>query len=673
MRRISAALTALLTPALVALPTVSFASSDEAKPVTPEVTNTRIVGVDDQALDKAPPVDAQAAKKEAPKVEIEQDDPTVLTQERRTEPFTVAAVSWLASSGVTAKDIAVNVRVREDGRWTDWQQLPVPDEGPDADSPESKQARVGTAPLFADQADGIQVRVDTPTGLPPAGLQVSTIDPGRSPADDDIVAKQPPGTANAAALQPTIITRKQWGADERLRKPTSLNATVKAVFVNHTAGSNSYTPAEAAAQVRAIYAYHTKTLGWSDIGYNFLVDQFGRIYEGRAGSITQAVQGAHASGFNTDTMGVSAMGNFEVAQPPAAMVNSLAAVTGWKLSQYNRDVLGKTTLTSAGGTSKYKAGTNVTLNVVAAHLDTGLTVCPGKYLYAQLGSLRSKAANYAKYSSITAPAPAPAPAPVATNVQTPTDLFTADRMADLAAVDRRTGRLYMYPGNGRGYLQPRSYVSGGWSGMDMLTGVGDMNGDGRADLVARSASNGRLWLYPGNGRGGLGKAVLIGNGGWNVMTSITGVGDFNGDGKADLVAVERGGKIWLYPGTGKGPLGKRVQIGNPSTIRQMMTGVGDVDGDRKPDVVTIDSKDGSLWLFSGNGKGGWGRFTKLGRGWGAMSDLAGVGDVNGDGKADLLAINRTTGKLLLYPGTGKAGFGRGMQVGSGWSGYDIAG
>jgi hypothetical protein len=657
----------------VALPTVSFASPNEAKPVTPEVTNTRIVGVDERALDRAPAVDAEASKKEAPKVEVEQDDPAVLTEERRTEPFTVAGVTWLASSGVTAKDIAVHVRVRENGRWTDWEQLTVPDEGPDADTTENKQARVGTSPMFADHADGIQVRVDTPTGLPPAGLQVSTIDPGSSAADDNLVAKQPAASANAAARQPTIITRKDWGADERLRKPTEINSTVKAVVIHHTAGSNSYSAADAAAQVRGIYAYHTKTLGWSDIGYNFLVDRYGRVYEGRAGSITQAVQGAHAGGFNTDTMGVSAMGNFEVAQPPAVMVNSLATVTGWKLSQYNRDVLGKVTLTSAGGTSKYKAGTKVTLDVVTAHRNTGLTACPGQYLYAQLGGLRTKAANYAKYSSLTPPAPKPAPAPAPTNAYTPTDLFTADRLADLAAVDRAAGRLYVYPGNGKGYLQARTFASSGWKGMDMLTGVGDLNGDGRADLVARTPANGKLWLYPGNGKGGFGKALLIGNGGWNVMTSITGVGDFNGDGKADLIAVERGGKIWLYPGTGKGAHGKRVQIGNPSTIRHMMTGVGDLDGDRKPDVVTVDSKDGSLWVFSGNGKGGWSKFTKLGGGWGVMSDLAGVGDFNGDGKADLLAINRSTGKLMLYPGTGKGGFGRSIQVGSGWTNYDIAG
>jgi hypothetical protein len=166
---------------------------------------------------------------------------------------------------------------------------------------------------------------------------------------------------------------------------------------------------------------------------------------------------------------------------------------------------------------------------------------------------------------------------------------------------------------------------------------------------------------------------MIGSSGWNVMTAITGVGDFNGDGKADLLAVEKGGRIWLYPGTGKGTLGKRVQIGAPSTLRSMMTGVGDVDGDRKPDVVTVDPKDGSLWLFSGNGKGGWLKFTKLGRGWNAMSDLAGVGDLTGDGKPDLLAIHRSTGRLLLYPGTGKGTFSSYRQVGTGWTSYDLAG
>ncbi|EBF6878342.1 cold-shock protein, partial [Salmonella enterica subsp. enterica serovar Saintpaul] len=106
------------------------------------------------------------------------------------------------------------------------------------------------------------------------------------------------------AIQPTIITRAQWGADESLRGSKTLNSTVKAIVIHHTAGTNDYTQETAAAQVRGIYAYDTQGLGWADIAYNFLVDKWGRVYEGRAGSITQAVRGAHAMGFNTDTMGI---------------------------------------------------------------------------------------------------------------------------------------------------------------------------------------------------------------------------------------------------------------------------------------------------------------------------------------------------------------------------------
>ncbi|MGH8969758.1 MAG: N-acetylmuramoyl-L-alanine amidase, partial [Actinomycetes bacterium] len=147
--------------------------------------------------------------------------------------------------------------------------------------------------------------------------------------------------------------------------------------------------------IRGIYAYHTKSNGWSDVGYNFLVDRFGRLWEGRYGGISRAVIGAHSGGFNENTFGVSAIGNFDSAGAPAAMVDSIARLMAWKLSLHYRNPTGKTTLTSAGGgTSRYGAGTKVVKNVISAHRNVGYTACPGKYLYARMSTIRSKALSY---------------------------------------------------------------------------------------------------------------------------------------------------------------------------------------------------------------------------------------------------------------------------------------
>ena len=407
MRLLSAALAVALTPAFVALPTVTFASADTPRPVSPKVVSTAISGVDQAELATSPSPSAPPAA--GPTLQKAGRDaasrPEVLTSKMTTARFTVAGVSWSQTSAVASKDVTVNLRLKEDNGWTPWERLAIPDEGPDPTTAEAAHARVGTTPLVSGGATGIQVRLDTATGVSPPALKVTTIDPGTSPADDDLTRSAPAGSASAAAAQPAIITRAQWGADESLRGGITYSSAVKAITIHHTAGTNSYTQAGAAAQVRGIYAYHTGGLGWADIGYNFLVDKWGTVYEGRAGSITAAVRGAHAIGFNTDTMGISAMGNYETAAAPAVMADAMARVAGWKLSQYGADPLGKVVLTSQGGSgAKYAAGVKATLDVIHAHQNTSFTLCPGKYLYAQMGTIRANAGNYAGQFSPMTPA-----------------------------------------------------------------------------------------------------------------------------------------------------------------------------------------------------------------------------------------------------------------------------
>uniref|UniRef100_UPI0015F088BB peptidoglycan recognition protein family protein n=1 Tax=Streptomyces sp. WELS2 TaxID=2749435 RepID=UPI0015F088BB len=194
--------------------------------------------------------------------------------------------------------------------------------------------------------------------------------------------------------RPKIVTRRGWGADESLREHGFVyTKRIKAAFAHHTASGNKYTCAQAPSVIRGIYRYHVESMGWRDIGYNFLVDKCGTLYEGRAGGVARAVLGAHTLGFNTDSMGVAVIGSYGTTQPPGAAVTAVARLAAWKLGLHGADPRAKTYLTSGGG-NLYPKGKKVRLNVVSGHRDGYATECPGKRLYAKLGTVRAGAARY---------------------------------------------------------------------------------------------------------------------------------------------------------------------------------------------------------------------------------------------------------------------------------------
>jgi uncharacterized protein with LGFP repeats len=144
--------------------------------------------------------------------------------------------------------------------------------------------------------------------------------------------------------------------------------------------------------VLGICRYHRNTNGWNDIGYNFLVDRFGRTFVGRAGGVGRPVVGAHAEGFNSYSTGVAALGTHTSEPPSAASVEGIARLLRWKLPHHGAPVTGGTTVTSAGGsTSKYPAGQRVRLKRISGHRDVSYTECPGQELYNQLHAIRRKA------------------------------------------------------------------------------------------------------------------------------------------------------------------------------------------------------------------------------------------------------------------------------------------
>lgn len=194
--------------------------------------------------------------------------------------------------------------------------------------------------------------------------------------------------------RPEIITRRGWGANENLRERGFVyTKSVKAAFVHHTASGNKYSCSQVPSIIRSIYRYHVVSSGWRDIGYNFLVDKCGNIYEGRAGGVAKAVMGAHTRGFNTNSMGIAVIGSFGKTKPTDAALKAIARLTAWKLGLYGANPRGKTYLKSAGG-NLYRKGKNVRLNVISGHRDGFATECPGRLLYGKLGSARTTAALY---------------------------------------------------------------------------------------------------------------------------------------------------------------------------------------------------------------------------------------------------------------------------------------
>ncbi|UZI30845.1 N-acetylmuramoyl-L-alanine amidase [Streptomyces sp. VB1] len=193
--------------------------------------------------------------------------------------------------------------------------------------------------------------------------------------------------------RPKIVTRKGWGADEKLRERNfAYTKSVKAAFVHHSASGNNYTCKQAPSVLRSIYRYHVKSSGWRDFGYNFAVDKCGNIYEGRAGGVSKAVLGAHTLGFNTNTMGVAVLGTYSSTNPPAAAVTAVAKLTAWKLGLFGANPKGKVTLVS-GGSGKYAKGKKVKMNVISGHRNAFATECPGARLYKKLGKARTSSAK----------------------------------------------------------------------------------------------------------------------------------------------------------------------------------------------------------------------------------------------------------------------------------------
>lgn len=282
------------------------------------------------------------------------------------------------------------IRSRISGAWGDWTRLPLMHDVPDG---EETSRVAGTDLMWIGRADGVQVRIE---GNRPDGLALVLLHPRGHLGDrleTDLSLRVVSERADDPVPRPKLITRAKWGADESLRdgRPT-YNHTIKQVHVHHTVNSNTYSRDDVPALIRGMYAYHTQSLGWSDIGYNFLVDRFGRAFVGRAGGPDKLVRGAHTLGFNAQSTGIAAIGNYDVVRPTKAMLAAIAAIAAWRLDPFDRDPRGRTRIRSEGS-DRFAPGRRVILPVIDGHRDTNETACPGRHLYDALPRVRRRTAR----------------------------------------------------------------------------------------------------------------------------------------------------------------------------------------------------------------------------------------------------------------------------------------
>jgi len=323
-----------------------------------------------------------------------------LTTQPRTHRFDLVGATWRRGT-LDAGAASVQVRVRVDDRWSGWRSLSPTDGGADGGTADARRARAVTGgmtvaePVYVGTADGLQARV-VGSGAVPDSLRVLLVDGGRSSADahPQPVRVWVGDVANAEQTRPTIYSRADWGADESLRKSAcpsgpSYSPTIKMGFLHHTDGANGYSSNQVPSIIRSIYAYHVRANGWCDVGYNYLVDRFGRIWEGRAGGITKPVLGAHTGGFNYDSFGVSLIGSYDKVQPSDEMLTATEQLFAWRLGSYYVDPTRSTTLVAGSFSgSRFPTGSSVRFKTISGHRDADETACPGRYAYADLTDIR---------------------------------------------------------------------------------------------------------------------------------------------------------------------------------------------------------------------------------------------------------------------------------------------
>ncbi|WP_338018110.1 FG-GAP-like repeat-containing protein [Streptomyces taklimakanensis] len=678
--------------------------------------------------DRGPSVTASPVKTYSVNLRSRSEHRSDVTR-RDTKPFSLVGISWPRATAELEGRAEVRTRSIETGEWTPWQELGLDLRAPEGEEGRESTARGATEPRWVGPSDGVEARVVSEDGRSaadfPAGMRLDLVDPGTTerearkaeaagPAAFDAVAhttsqaapesaapaaEGPTSTDGAAArssqtgaeptasaepsvppapestvTRPPIVSRAAWGADESMVEEPSayLEDGIKAAFVHHTTDANNYSCSQSPAIVRAIMTYHVKSNGWNDLGYNFLVDKCGTVFEGRHGGVDLPVYGAHTYGFNSYSTGIAVIGNYATDGVPSATVtNAVARVAAWKLGQYGVDPAGRVTLTAAADTGVWEEGEQADLYTISGHRDGFATECPGQALYEELPEIRRFAAS------------------PAASAAKPTADVNGDGMVDMAAGTYRAavdgmdmaGTVTVVPGGPDGPVDSARKVlsqsspgvpgdSEEGDGWGAATAYGDVNGDGHADLVVgapgeddslgNADSGAATVLYgPGLDTGTLLEADAADRTGGSRFGSTVAVGDFDSDGTADVFVASRNPAGWWAFDVADDSVRKgTLDTGAAGGIGYLASTTGDFDRDGYTDVV-MNHRDasgtGRLTLFNGSAEGL--RYVGPASVRGGRSVAA--GDIDGDGYTDLVVGQPYTsesgsdagGQIAVLPGS----------------------
>jgi N-acetylmuramoyl-L-alanine amidase-like protein len=303
-------------------------------------------------------------------------------------PFVLAGLQWAGRRAAR-----IEMRARSDGgRWSRWALASVG--GHEPDRPAEGTASFGE-PLWFGTADQVQLRAADAVN----GVRVHFVAAGAvetPPPMHPFITTAPYALVDvdlpAGPGQPPIIARSAWAGSRHPPTSGPYYGSIDLAFVHHTENPNGYAPGQVPAMLLAIYDYHRFTRGYFDIAYNFVIDAYGRIWEGRAGGVDQPVVGAHAGGYNSVSTGVAILGSFMSSQPSGAAVASLQRLLAWKLALHGVPVGGKVRVEvnpSDAFYTPFAPGQRVLLPRIAGHRDGDLTSCPGTDLYHRLPAVRT--------------------------------------------------------------------------------------------------------------------------------------------------------------------------------------------------------------------------------------------------------------------------------------------
>lgn len=308
-------------------------------------------------------------------------------------PGQMVTFQW---EGASAARLAIRSH-KASGGWSEWVMADThDDEGPDLDGRPAFGGH-GIGPIWVGEGtDEIEVRIEEGQLT---GLELDTLR-AEEPNNGGLF-----GMAAAGAIgSPNIQPRSAWGGGAwEPGNPTCTAQPVLAdrlrfIVVHHTVSTNSYTVAEGKKLIQGVYHFHVNTQKWCDVAYNFFIDKYGNVYEGRTGSGAGPVVGGHSAGFNTNSTGIALLGQYHAGASPAAssvsvaQQNALRELIIWLCGEYGIDPQAKINVVSRGSTS-IPEGQAVNLSTVAMHRDVGQTSCPGSYAVPLLPTLRRQAAE----------------------------------------------------------------------------------------------------------------------------------------------------------------------------------------------------------------------------------------------------------------------------------------